>query len=820
MEDFVSSGIGSELGDSEIVVASQKPIWHLVPLPLAQIRPSALESLSILGTVPSLHSSCLTVISRNLHNYTLDSFEGIPPALIQRIISRIRADRGYEEDLAGDREIPNPDEATIWALSALLDPEGLVAYHDDGAASKDFTLSVSNLSVLSHLTPNPLHKHPDHPLVELPKLYRSLHPSATCNVSLLTTLTLDGMGGAVNDQNIQSLKYCTHLTVLWMKGCRVTDSGIKLLTSSLELPGPRVKPPSATALTTEDNETKDSLRPEYGTEAKENDGRGLWRLRAWSVSGCKGVGDRSMRCFARLPGLAMLAIDIFNRSCQQLFSGANADLQPCTDGLLGLFARHSSSADILDSLRMTLIKPSQSQPKSSPINLDTSNPTEMQTVVEPSHIALHIVPSAKPVEERWLPPSSLTSKKKPPYHYETGDARSVYRSNGVGQIYGSSVNSVVDEAEDFRWRLNTSMQIQYEKEQAIAEKAAYDQMSTVDQRKYTMKKNKKEKEDWEYIRSGKANPNRNVGKVVKPSRKQTKSDEKSKKFVRGSNGVVGEEGDDGVDGERKLMLVRMVNNDWENLTWILNAGSRAGMTGETAGSGLWGRAASQKVKASNLVEELLSSTQIQAARRLTSSMTSPAPVHSRATSMTTTSTSSAPQRSTVPSNPVRSEFDDRHASSCCTPGPSRSSNQSQSQKPRVNPFKSGSSSTSSPMGIRPLFSQSQDSTPAENVTRSSPFSQHRSNTAFGVPQRGNLSSQKPSSLSSRTKANDTTLDFSPIKHSSNTTDDGLSFSSVSRKRSIGGPMNSGGAGGGIEAGGPEPKRRGMKMFSIGASKAP
>ncbi|WVQ93144.1 hypothetical protein IAU59_000208 [Kwoniella sp. CBS 9459] len=785
MGDLVSSALGSELGDSEIVVALQKPIWHLVPLPLAQIRPSAIRSLSTRGTVPSLHSSCLSVISRYLHRYSLASFEGTPPPLVRRIISRIRADRGYEEDYE-DRTILNPDEATIWALSALLDPEGL-ADGDDGQAA-DFTLGVSNISVLGHLTPNSLLKHPDHPLVELPKLYNTLRPSPQCKVSLLTTLTLDGMDGAVNDQNIQSLKYCTHLTILWMKGCRVTDSGIKLLTSSLELPGPS------------------------GREG----GRGLWRLRAWSVSGCKGVGDRSMRCFARLPGLVMLdirdtscttsAIDIFNRTSRNLFSGANVDLQPCTDGLLRLFARNSTSAEILDSLRMTLIKSSPSE------HSNSSDPVDIPRQPGPSHIALHIVPSARPLQERWLPSASLpASNKKSSYHRESKDAKSVYRSNGVGQIYGTSVSSVVDEAKDFRWRLNTSMQIQYEKEHALAEQVAYDNMSTVDKRKFTMKKNRKEKEDREFIRYGKI-PEREkrvvAGKIVKPSRKQKNSDEQSKKFVRGSKDSAegGEsEEEDGLKGERKLMLVRMVNANWETLTWTTNGGTGEGFraggaqtaaVGGSSRSGFWGRVASQKVKAGILVQELLSSTQSQA----TSISRSPSSPSANVRRVTVPSAATPAMRptttteSSMPATPVKSEHGSQH-SSFSAPGSSRMKDQS--QRARINPFKSGPT-ISSPMGIRPLSSQPftspADPSPKESLPRP---------TQYNLATKA---SQGPFSQTIKTKLEDTGSDFAIKKQAD--IDDGLSFSSVCRKRTFGGV-----AGGN----GPEqPKRRGMKMFSIGA----
>ena len=83
---------------------------------------------------------------------------------------------------------------------------------------------------------------------------------------------MDASEGVINDRNIQSLKWCTHLTALWMLGTSVTDYGITLLASALELPG----------------------------------GKGMCRLRAWSVARSKGVTDKSMKAFAKFPGLVML----------------------------------------------------------------------------------------------------------------------------------------------------------------------------------------------------------------------------------------------------------------------------------------------------------------------------------------------------------------------------------------------------------------------------------------------------------------------------------------------------------------------------------
>jgi hypothetical protein len=177
----------------------------------------------------------------------------------------VRHDREYDqyEDNAS-----RPDEATIWALSLLTDPE---------EAAEDHSLALPIDITMQHLTPKPTFANPLHPFIEIPKLYAQLQPAT--RYQLITILHLDGVNDQVNDQNIISLKYATHLTVLRMIACRrVSDSGVRLLAAALELPG------------------------REGAET----GRGMWRLRAWDLQGCKGVGDKSMPLLARWPGLLLL----------------------------------------------------------------------------------------------------------------------------------------------------------------------------------------------------------------------------------------------------------------------------------------------------------------------------------------------------------------------------------------------------------------------------------------------------------------------------------------------------------------------------------
>ena len=243
-----------------------KPVWHLIPLPLDHVRPSLTVSAEEHGPVSSLHSHCLDVISRNFHNISTSTLHGMSPIMVRRILNRVRADRGYEA-IRESKKNYRPDEATIWAFSALFDPEGTERSH---------VLALPIPTIISHLSPNLLSPEPEHPLISLPKLYQTISPSSSFH--LLTTLTLDATGDSVSDTNILNLRWCSHLTALWMKGCRITDAGIRLLASALQLPGDITK----------------------------EDAKGMWRLRAWFLRGCTGVSDRSMKAFARWPGLTVL----------------------------------------------------------------------------------------------------------------------------------------------------------------------------------------------------------------------------------------------------------------------------------------------------------------------------------------------------------------------------------------------------------------------------------------------------------------------------------------------------------------------------------
>ncbi|WRT69123.1 uncharacterized protein IL334_006107 [Kwoniella shivajii] len=738
MDDHIRSGFGAEATDIVVEAVSQKPTWHLVPLPLSQVNPTALRSLSIRGVTPSLKSCCLTVISKHLHKYTLESFDGIPPIFIQRIMSRVRGDRGYEEDYA-DRVMRNPDEATVWSLSALLDPEG---------TRNDFTLSLNELTTLQFLTPNNLLKYAEHPLIELPKLYQSIN--LNCGISLLTTLTLDGMDGLVNDTNIQSLKWCTNLTVLWMKGCRITDTGIRLLTSSLKLPG-------------------------SSFEGDDNVGRGLWRLRAWSLGGCRGITDKSMMIFARYPGLVLLdvrdtscttsGVDIHNRTSQNLFSGYNPDFQPCTDGLLELFSRSSTSSEILDKLCLTLIK----------LPLPPSH-TLLDS--ERSHLALHIIPSHRPLDDKWLPePPIATMPKAYVSRHEDKDAKTVYRGNGVGQIYGSSVSRITNETKEFRKRVRDAMDIENKLDKEAYEERLYEEMGTIERRKFTMRKNKERKAAREWWKDDSVTSGAYKKATSKTYKQRGKKgdNERSKSFVMGQKGeqvLI----DRTNQNDRSFMLVRIVNSDWQRLSWLTISGSTS--ISERSDSSKYNselvggfvKTSSQKLRAANIVEDLLGSA------------------------MSISSSTSFSQSKAI-INPFKLETPS--SSQFSSSQTSISSSPSSSQTPR-NPFKSQIVRSNS-MGIRPL-SSTPSSTKSLLPTQShSPSQSYNSQTPFR--------SMKPPPFSQSMNSNsDTLFDIEQSSSARGVTND-LSFSGSARKRTFDGSSSA-----------LDMKRKGMKMFSSGSGR--
>lgn len=372
---------------------------------MSQVNPDAIEPITSFGTAETLQSACITVISRQLHTYALDSLQDLPSHLVQRVMSRVINDREYDQDpyLSSRR----PDEATLWVIHALSDPE---------TASPTHTIALPTNITIAHLARRPTWTNePDHPLNALPPRFEHL------DCAFLTTLTLMGTDGSVTDSTIQSLKWCTHLTGLWMRGCyKVSDDGIRSLTTSLELPRPAAPGRSA------------------------EPGRGMWKLRCWSIRGCRRISDKSMKSFAKWPGLTMLgeenfalltpdvrstsctsaAMSVFNRASHVFFGDLQPKFQPCTSNLRPLFITGKDPDRAMENLAGTLIQ--ADIPKT---GFKGPRP----------YLALHVLTGAEPPFDKWLH-GSLTQKTK-----EESAARSFVP--GVGFVYGQGSETIAEEAE-------------------------------------------------------------------------------------------------------------------------------------------------------------------------------------------------------------------------------------------------------------------------------------------------------------------------------------------------------------------------------------
>ncbi|WOO84886.1 uncharacterized protein LOC62_06G008397 [Vanrija pseudolonga] len=533
MGDFIKSGIGGEVTDRALAsIGSSKPLWRLLPLPLSQVNAqAATKATSTYGRANSLQSCCLTVISRGFDEYDPGLLARLPPRLVQRVMARVASDRGYRADSAVSER--RPDEATIWAFGALADPEGA----RDAAPSH--TLALPPLYSLLQMPRNELLVgDEDYPLTAVPKLYASLHPQPS--VRFLTTLTLTGMDGIVNDATVQSLKWLTHLTVLWMRGCtRVTDEGIKQLTWSLVLPG----------------------------VGDESEGRGLWRLRAWYLPGCTGVSDRAMASFAKWPGLSLLDVrntsvteeigsDIFNRQNQGVFGGLQPDMSNCTDGLRGLFTTEPPDT-VVSKLARTLLKP----------DLPDAGHGKR-------HLALHLIPTVQFPEQRWL---HNPSEERP--QIKAFSSTSAYRGDGVGMVYGKGASLIADEERDYRARVRTAFELQAKDDEDDRKAAAgeayipWQIQEAIDrelfwhQHKVDEKARKKKlKEDIKAGRTGPEYKSHSLAGGV--FYEDDGADARSRSFVAGGKrrapAAKEEDVDDGT-GEDSLMLVRMVHPQWARL---------------------------------------------------------------------------------------------------------------------------------------------------------------------------------------------------------------------------------------------------------------
>ncbi|BEJ15838.1 hypothetical protein CspHIS471_0504430 [Cutaneotrichosporon sp. HIS471] len=399
LHETLVSGLGAEVTDRVVQSGSGRPLWLLKPLPL--------PAHSVQPRETSLVGMCSNIISANFDAFRPGDLR-LPPLLFRKLMATVFHDRYYSAD---NTSPARPDQATMWAFMVIHDPDGAAQW----APSHTIALPAAN-TVHNLATSTTRLEDREHPLLEIPRIFKELNPD---KFRLLTTLTLDY---SVDDAGLQALRWADHLTVLWIRQGVISDDGIRMLAASLEL-------------------------PDWG------EGRGCWRLRALYLPGCRRVGDRSMKSLARWPGLSV--IDVRDTSCTEVALGVvnrssagyfedQPPFQRCTDGLKDLF--QIDQEEVLDNLVASLLKPD--------LPSEGSKDVKEEEGEERRHLALHVVPGPTPGPEHLHEAlrSTWSSDLAPTHrgHFVTG---------GTGTVWGRNARMVNNHEVEKRrhaveWALN------------------------------------------------------------------------------------------------------------------------------------------------------------------------------------------------------------------------------------------------------------------------------------------------------------------------------------------------------------------------------
>jgi hypothetical protein len=203
-------------------------------------------------------------------------------------------------------------------------------------------------------------------------------------------------------------------------------------------------------------------------------------------------------------------MDIFNRQSAILFP--HPGFQACTPGLIDLFATDKTPDEILAYLCATLMKVTD-------------------------YTALHIVPTTHMISAQYTPfphiepiPSRIAWSKQ----------TSVYRADGVGVVYGQGVSSIANPVNELRRAV---------KNLPIAWQIDEDQRNGIERKRVSS--------DWD--RDGRVKRVRDHWKEeIKPKPKCFDAEKLKKK--KGTKIVE-------VKGDPRLMMVRMIDEGWEQLKW-------------------------------------------------------------------------------------------------------------------------------------------------------------------------------------------------------------------------------------------------------------
>jgi hypothetical protein len=244
-----------------------------------------------------------------------------------------------------------------------------------------------------------------------------------------------------------------------------------------------------------------------------------------------------------------VAIDIFNRQSATLFP--HPSFQPCTPGLLDLFSTEKTPSEVLSYLCSTLMK-----------TID--------------YTALHIVPSTVQISPHFTPFPNLPA---PPPSYRSARGQPTYRADGVGFIYGQDVSHTANPVGELRQavkNLPIAWQIQDDEEKGIVRKRA--------------------RGDWDkegnvrYVRQAWREEKKPKPKIFDPEKKR-----RAKKVAPE------------IKGDPKLMMVRIIQDGWDQLNWGTSV--RAVSTIKTSASGSSSQVRS--AKAGNMVNDLFGATKVK-----------------------------------------------------------------------------------------------------------------------------------------------------------------------------------------------------------------
>lgn len=241
-----------------------------------------------------------------------------------------------------------------------------------------------------------------------------------------------------------------------------------------------------------------------------------------------------------------VAIDIFNRQSASLFP--HPGLQPCTEGLLDLFSADKTPSEVLSYLCSTLLKITD-------------------------YTALHIVPSTVQISPHFTPfPDTPTLAP-----IRSSSQAPTYRADGVGLIYGQGASNIANPVGELRRavkNLPLAWQIKDDQEKGIVRKRTSSDWDKDGNPRYARQAWKEEKK-----------PKPKIFDPLKQKKVRTVA----------------------IRGGPRLMMVRMIPDGWEKLTWGTSVKAPASQSSNGSASQV------RRAKGGNLVNDIFGGTKAKPA---------------------------------------------------------------------------------------------------------------------------------------------------------------------------------------------------------------